>query len=109
MEAQAPVSKSIALFIILIFATPLNAQKHRPAPAPSQSKAVAQVEAADKLAGQKKYAEAIEAYKAAIALDPSYAPAYGGLGDAYLNSSNSEQALAAYQEEVRLAHEDPQA
>ena len=38
---------------------------------------------ADKLADDKKYAEAIETYKIAIRLDANYAPAYGGLGDAY--------------------------
>ena len=110
MKAQAPVSKSIVLFIILtLIALPVSGQKHRRAATAGAGKAVAQVEAADKLANQKKYAQAIEAYKAAISADPSYAPAYSGLGDAYMGSGNSEQALAAYQEEVRVAPNDAQA
>lgn len=110
MKAQAPVSKSIVLLITLTLITlPVSGQKHRRAAAAAESKAAAQVDAADKLAAQKKYPEAIEAYKAAISADSSYASAYGGLGDAYMAAGNSEQALAAYQEEVRLAPNDAQA
>src|SRR5712675_1487025 len=50
-----------------------------------------------------------DAQKIAIRLDANYAPAYGGLGDAYFNSGNSEQALLAYKEQVRLAPNDPMA
>src|SRR5581483_11469580 len=53
--------------------------------------------------------EAIDAYKLAIRLDPNYSPAFGGLGDAYLNSGNSQEAEKAYKEQVRLAPSDPQA
>jgi Flp pilus assembly protein TadD len=58
------------------------------------------------MADDKKWPEAIDAYKLAIRLDANYAPAYGGLGDAYFNSGNSEQALIAYKEQVRLAPND---
>jgi Flp pilus assembly protein TadD len=75
----------------------------------SVSKAAGLVDEADKLADDKKYPEAIEAYKLAIRLDPNYAPAFGGLGDAYLNSGNSQQAETAYKEQVRLAPNDAQA
>src|SRR5256714_1359400 len=72
----------------------------------SVRKAAGLVDEAEKLAEDKKYPEAIETYKIAIRLDPNYAPAFGGLGDAYFNSGNSEQALAAYKEQVRLAPND---
>ncbi len=110
MKTQAPVSKAIVLFITLTLITlPVSGQKHRRAATTAESKAAAQVETADKLVDQKKYTEAIEAYKAAISADSSYAPAYSGLGDAYMGLGNSEQALAAYQEEVRVAPSDAQA
>ena len=67
------------------------------------------MEEADKMADDKKWSEAIDAYKIAVRLDANYAPAYGGLGDAYFNSGNSEQALAAYKEQARLAPNDAQA
>jgi Flp pilus assembly protein TadD len=73
------------------------------------SKASGLVDEADKLADDKKYAEAIETYKIAIRLDPNYSPAFGGLGDAYLNSGNSQQAEVAYKEQVRLAPNDAEA
>lgn len=110
MKTTAPVSQSIVLFIaLLLTALPTGAQKRRRAVNPTESKAAAAVLEADKLADARKYAEAIEAYKAAISLDPNYAPAYGRLGDAYLNSGNSELALNAYQEQVRLAPNDARA
>jgi S1-C subfamily serine protease/tetratricopeptide (TPR) repeat protein len=78
-------------------------QKSGRAPRGSVSKAADLVDKADKLAEDLKSPEAIEAYKLAIQLDPNYAPAHGGLGDAYLNSGNWPQALAEYKEQVRLA------
>ncbi len=114
MKMHASVSKSILLSLIVfafVFATISSfAQKRGRAPQKqSVSKAAGLVEEADKLAEDRKYPEAIDAYKLAIRLDPNYAPAFGGLGDAYLNSGNSQQAEVAYKEQVRLTPNDAQA
>ena len=107
----SPFSKSILLIVcsFLCLSVTSSAQRRGRAPAKSVSKAAGLVDEADKLAEDKKYPEAIETYKIAIRLDPNYAPAFGGLGDAYFNSGNSEQALAAYREQVRLAPNDADA
>ncbi|HYT50046.1 MAG TPA: tetratricopeptide repeat protein, partial [Pyrinomonadaceae bacterium] len=113
MKTYASFSKSILLLIVCAFvlaALPAFAQKRGRAPQKqSVSKAAGLVDEADKLADDKKYPEAIETYKIAIRLDPNYAPAFGGLGDAYLNSGNSQQAEVAYKEQARLAPNDAQA
>src|SRR5712692_5959353 len=114
MKTAAPLSKSILLLIVSAFlfslvAPQTYAQRRGKAPRKSESRAAGLVDEADKMAEDKKWPEAIDAYKLAIRLDPNYAPAYGGLGDAYLNSGNSEQALIAYKEQVRLAPNDAQA
>jgi len=114
MKTVAPFSKSLLLLIVsalLIGLGPLSSygQKRGRATQKAPSKAAGLVDEADKMADEKKWPEAIDAYKLAIRLDANYAPAYGGLGDAYLNSGNSEQALAAYKEQVRLAPNDPMA
>lgn len=113
MKATAPFSRSIALpliFLVLLIAIPSHAQRRGRAPQQkSASRAAGLVEEADKLSDDKKYADAIETYKIAIRLDANYAPAYGGLGDAYFNSGNSEAALAAYKEQARVAPNDAQA
>ena len=114
MKIAAPSSKSILLLIVsvLVFGSASfssYAQKRGRAPHKSPSRAAGLVEEADKMADDKKWPEAIDAYKLAIRLDANYAPAYGGLGDAYFNSGNSEQALVAYKEQVRLAPGDPMA
>jgi tetratricopeptide (TPR) repeat protein len=111
MKILAPLSKSICLLIILslILVTGARAQRRGRAPQRSVSKAAGLVDEADKLADDKKYAEAIETYKIAIRLDANYAPAFGGLGDAYFNSGNSQQAEVAYKEQVRLAPNDANA
>src|ERR1700730_13513701 len=101
MKNRASFSKSILLLTIsafLLSPVPLKTygQRRGRAPQRSTSRAAGLVEEADKLAGDKKWPEAIDTYKIAIRLDPNYVPAYGGLGDVYLNSGNSEQALAAY-------------
>src|SRR5216684_3021678 len=107
----APFSKSILLLVVCSFlclSVSISAQRRDRAPK-SASKAAGLVDEADKLAEDKKYPDAIDTYKIAIRLDPNYAPAFGGLGDAYFNSGNSEQALVAYKEQVRLAPNDAQA
>jgi len=111
MKTTAPLSKSILLitcFVLLITSVTADGQGRGRGKSQKQtvSKAAGLVDEADKLAEDKKYAEAIETYKIAIRLDANYAPAYGGLGDAYLNSGNSQQAEAAYKEQVRLAPND---
>lgn len=111
MNTLAPFSKSICVLTLfsLVLVTGVSAQRRGRAPQKSVSKAAGLVDEADKLADDKKYAEAIETYKIAIRLDPNYAPAFGGLGDAYLNSGNSQQAEVAYKEQVRLAANDASA
>src|SRR6266403_608651 len=113
MKMTVPFSKSILLLIVCSFlclTVTTSAQRRGRAPAKSASKAAGLAADAEKHAEDKKYSDAIETYKIAIRLDPTYAPAFGGLGDAYFNSGNSEQALAAYKEQVRLApnHADAQ-
>jgi tetratricopeptide (TPR) repeat protein len=113
MKTTAPLSKSILLIICFILMTGPSADAQRRGRGKPQkqsaSKAAGLVDEADKLADDKKYPEAIETYKIAIRLDPNYAPAFGGLGDAYLNSGNSQQAEVAYKEQVRLAPNDADA
>src|SRR5437588_4339463 len=109
---KAPFSKSVLLLVLCSFlclSVTTSSQGRGRNPAKSVSKAAGLVDEADKLAEDKKYSDAIETYKIAIRLDPNYAPAFGGLGDAYFNSGNSEQALAAYREQVRLAPNDADA
>ena len=112
MKPTAPVLKSTILLVVILFSFAMTVDSQKRGRAPqrqSVSKAAGLVDEADKLADDKKYPEAIEAYKLAIRLDPNYAPAFGGLGDAYLNSGNSQQAETAYKEQVRLAPSDAQA
>jgi Flp pilus assembly protein TadD len=111
MKIAVPHSKSILLLIVCAFlfsSAPFmsSAQKRGRGPQKSPSRAAGLVDEADKMADEKKWPEAIDAYKLAIRLDANYAPAYGGLGDAYFNSGNSEQALAAYKEQATLAPND---
>jgi tetratricopeptide (TPR) repeat protein len=111
MKTTAPLSKSIFLitcFVLLITSVTADGQGRGRGKSQKQavSKSAGLVDEADKLAEDKKYPEAIETYKIAIRLDANYAPAYGGLGDAYLNSGNSQQAETAYKEQVRLAPND---
>src|ERR1700682_5327989 len=111
MKIVAPRSKSILLLIVFafLFSSPSlssHAQKRGRSSQRSPSRAAGLAEEADKMADEKKWPEAIDAYNVALRLDANYATAYGGLGDGYLNSGNSEQALAAYKEQVRLAPND---
>ena len=75
------------LFILAIVCSDLTfAQRRSKSPKGSPSRAAGIVEEADKLADDKKWPEAIDAYKLAIRLDANYAPAHSGLGGAYMNS-----------------------
>src|SRR5260370_4896366 len=111
MKTAAPLLKTALLLVLLglMSGDVAYAQRRGKAPRKSESRAAGLVDEADKMAADRKWPEAIDAYKLAIRLDPNYAPAYGGLGDAYLNSGNSEQALAAYKEQVRFAPNDAMA
>src|SRR5712691_11669556 len=111
MKSAAPVLKTALLLFLLSLAVSgvAFAQRRGKAPQKSASRAAGLVDEANKMAEDRKWPEAIDAYKLAIRLDPNYAPAYGGLGDAYFNGGNWEQALVAYKEQVRLAPNDAQA
>src|SRR5712691_3357812 len=111
MKSAAPVLKTALLLFLLSLAVSgvAFAQRRGKAPQKAASRAAGLVDEANKMAEDRKWPEAIDAYKLAIRLDPNYAPAYGGLGDAYFNGGNWEQALVAYKEQVRLAPNDAQA
>lgn len=116
MKVSSPLSKPILLAIIsaflLVILSPQPRETYgqkRKATQKSGSRAAVMVDEADKLAAENKLPEAIDAYKLAIRLDANYAPAHGGLGDAYFNSGNWDQALAAYKEQVRIAPNDADA
>ena len=115
MKSNAPSSK-LFLALLCLFAlinTSLAetalAQKRGRAPQKSSSRAAGIAEEADKLLEEGKSPEAIDAYKIAIRLDPKFAPAHRGLGDAYFNSGKWEEGLAAYKEQVRLEPNSAQA
>ncbi len=117
MKLNAPAAKLI-LALLCLFAfinaslagTALAQKRARAAqnraPQKSATRAAGITEEADKLLHEGKPADAIDAYKIAIRLDPRYAPAYGGLGDAYFNTGKWEEGLAAYKEQVRLEPND---
>jgi tetratricopeptide (TPR) repeat protein len=111
MKYAALVSKTALVFVLLaLISTDVTfAQRRAKSPQKSESRAAGLVDEADKMAEDKKWPEAVDAYKLAIRLDANYAPAYGGLGDAYFNAGNWDQALAAYKDQVRLAPNDAQA
>ena len=54
----------------------------------------------------KRYPEAIDVYKKAIALNPREQTTAGNLGDAYRFSGDQQQANAMYQKAIGLATED---
>lgn len=116
MKVSLPFSKPTALLIISAFlfllacpGRPGTYAQKRAKVQKSESRGAGLVAEADKLAEEEKWPDAIDAYKLAIRLDPNYARAHGGLGDAYLNSGKWEQALVAYKEQVRLAPNDARA
>jgi tetratricopeptide (TPR) repeat protein len=89
--------------LVTSFSLTTLAQKKRSKAAPkTTSRAAGITGEADKLLEESKWPEAIDTYKIAIRLDANYAPAYGGLGDAYFNSGKWEEGLAAYKEQARL-------
>ncbi len=101
---------TVLLFIFALVCVDMtSAQRRGKAPRRTESPAAGLVDAADKLADDKKWPEAIDAYKLAIRLDANYAPAHSGLGSVYMNMGNWKEALAAYNEQVRVAPSDSQA
>ena len=60
----------------------------------------------DKYREAKDYAKAIEAYKKAIALNPTLVKAHGQLGGTYLNQQNYPFAISAYQKCLSLDPND---
>ena len=99
---------------------PPRERTRQPKAKPSSSEAVAssatdvkasreQVEAGKRLAGEKRWAEAVEAYRLAAFADPGSAEIQDLLGDAYMNAGRYKEAFAAYQEAIRLAPKDPEA
>lgn len=54
------------------------------------------------LADDKKFEEAIEAYKKAVTLNPQYGLAYNNLGSAYENIDNESGAFDAYSKAVEI-------
>jgi tetratricopeptide (TPR) repeat protein len=112
MKATYPFLKNITLVLFvfaLLTANNLYGQRRGKSPRKAESRAAVLVDEADKLADDRKWSEATDAYKLAIRVDPIYAPAHGGLGHAYLNAGNPEQALIAFKEQVRLAPNDAEA
>ncbi|HBB88783.1 MAG TPA: hypothetical protein DC047_14320 [Blastocatellia bacterium] len=113
MKSNAPSAK-LFLALLCLFAlincslagTALAQKRARAtqnrAPQKSDSRAASITEEADKLLDDGKPSDAIDAYKIAIRLDPNFAPAYGGLGNAYFNSGKWDEGLAAFKEQVRL-------
>jgi len=104
-SSSAKYSAFICLCALLVtsFSLTTVAQKKRGKAAPkTASRAAGIADEADKLLEDSKWPEAIDTYKIAIRLDANYAPAYGGLGDAYFNSGKWEEGLAAYKEQARL-------
>jgi tetratricopeptide (TPR) repeat protein len=99
----------VCLFALLTTSLTAFAQKRGRAPQKSASRAAGIAAEADKLAEEGKLPEAIDAYKIAIRLDSKFAPAYGGLGDAYFNTGKWDEGLAAYKEQVRIEPNSAQA
>lgn len=101
--AKCPALICLCALLVISFSLTTLAQKRRGKSfAKTSSRAAGITEEADKLLEESKWPEAIDTYKIAIRLDANYAPAYGGLGDAYFNSANWEEGLTAYKEQARL-------
>jgi tetratricopeptide (TPR) repeat protein len=112
MKPACPVLRflSLVLFVFALVNIDISFAQKRSKPARrSESRAAVLVDEANKLADDRKWSEATDAYKLAIRVDPNYPPAHGGLGHAYLNAGKPEQALAAFKEQVRLAPNDADA
>jgi tetratricopeptide (TPR) repeat protein len=64
--------------------------------------AAAYCEKATELLGSGRIEEATTLFRAALQLDPHYAPAHKGLGDAHLQSAEPEQAIRCYEKARQL-------
>ena len=65
-----------------------------------------QIANGERLTSERKWAEAVEAYRQAAQLNPGSAEIQDMLGDAYMNAGRYKEAFIAYQEAVRLAPRD---
>jgi WD40 repeat protein len=99
--------KYLAMIVLAAFVCgTLFAQKPgRRTPAPKDKGSEALIDAGEKLADDRKWNEAIDAYLLATRVDPQNADAYVGLGNAYMGAGKWTEALAAYNKAVAL---DPQ-
>lgn len=118
MKTSAPLTKLFRVLVVFTFLTALispglagtfGQKRGKRASQKSASRAAGIVAEGEKLLDESKWPEAIDVFKLAVRLDPNYAPAYGGLGYAYMSSGNAEQGIAAYKEQVRLTPNDAQA
>ena len=66
-------------------------------------------QAAETRMRQQRYGEALAAYRAALELDPAYAPAHGGAGVALFQLRRYEEALAALAQALALQPDAPYA
>lgn len=96
--------KYLTMIVVAVFVCgSLFAQKPgRRTPAPKDKGSEALIDAGDKLADERKWNEAIDAYLLATRVDPQSADAYVGLGDAYMGVGKWTEALAAYKKAVVL-------
>ncbi|MBA3242205.1 MAG: tetratricopeptide repeat protein [Acidobacteria bacterium] len=62
-----------------------------------------QLEEAQRYADEGNWAEAIKAYRQAVAANPKDGDAYVGMGDAYMSAGKYEEAFAAYRDAIRVA------
>ena len=92
LTKQGKDAEAIAAYDDIIKAEPTNAQAH-------YLKATV-------LAATNREAQAVEAYKAAIAADAGFAAAWFDLGVIYYNKADYNNALAAYQNVVKIEPEN---
>ena len=76
---------------------------------PRQNDPAAMQDYADALRGQDRYEEAIDEFRAILEIDPEYAPAYAGMGDALFRMRRYEDALAALARALSLQPDLPSA
>ena len=96
---------TILLAVLLVFGDLVAQKPGSRTPPPKNKGSEALIDAGDKLADERKWNEAIDAYLLATRVDPQNADAYVGLGDAYMGAGKWTEALVAYKKAVAL---DPQ-
>ena len=92
------------LLVLLLSTGAVFTQKPRQQkPAPENKQAKSLVDAGDKFVDDRKWKDALEAYQAAIQIDPKNANAYIGLGVAYMGRGQWKEAIDAYKKAVSIA------